>query len=153
MKNNIIKFFKGFTYAFKGIIYNIKSERNFRFHITAMVWVILLSLFYDLSRVEYAVLLLTFSSVIALEAVNTAVERAVDISAEKKNNDLAGKAKDSAAAAVLISAVFSVGVAVCLFFDTKVFSEIGNYFGNDPVMLAPVAALAVISFIFVFKGK
>lgn len=145
------RFSKGFLYAARGIAYNIKNERNFRFHITAMVWVIVLSMFYDLSRTEYAVLILTFSSVIACEAVNTAVERAVDFTS-KNENRLARAAKNSSAAAVLIAALFSVAVAVCLFWDTAVFAEIGAFFAGRPPCAAAVVVMAVLSFIFIFKG-
>lgn len=151
MLKNLRRFFKGFTYAFKGIAYNIKTQMNFRFHIAAMVWVVLLSLFYDLSRSEYALLMLAFSSVIVSEAVNTAVEKAVDLTTEKKDR-LAAAAKDSAAAAVLIAALFSVAVGIFLFWDTEVFAEIGIYFKNDPPALIAAVILAVLSFIFVFKG-
>ncbi|MGN0607873.1 MAG: diacylglycerol kinase family protein [Oscillospiraceae bacterium] len=151
MLKNLRHFFKGFTYAFKGIVYNIKTQMNFRFHITAMIWVILLSLFYELSRSEYALLMLAFSSVIVSEAVNTAVEKAVDLTTDKKDR-LAAAAKDSAAAAVLIAALFSVAVGIFLFWDTEILAKIGMHFTCNPPALIAAVILAVLSFIFVFKG-
>lgn len=151
MLKNLKRFFKGFTYAFKGIVYNVKTQMNFRFHIIAMIWTVLLSLFYHLSRSEYALLMLAFSSVIVSEAVNTAVEKAVDLTTDKKDR-LAAAAKDSAAAAVLTAALFSVAVGVFLFWDTEVFAEIGIFFTENPPALIAAVILAVLSFIFVFKG-
>ena len=103
------------------------------------------------SRSEYALLMLAFSSVIVSEAVNTAVEKAVDLTTDKKEK-LAAAAKDSAAAAVLIAALFSVAVGIFLLWDTEVFAKIGMYFTDDPPALIAAVFFAVLSFIFVFKG-
>ncbi len=149
MKNNIIRFFKSFKYASRGIAYSVRTQRNVRFHITAVVFVLILSLFYDLSRTDYAVLFLTFSSVIVCELVNTAIETAVDLCSPDYHK-LAKIAKDTASGAVLVSAVFSVFVAVEMFWDTKVFAEIGRYFIGSPPALIGIIMLAVLSFVFVF---
>lgn len=153
MYENIKKFFRGFVYAARGIVYNIKTQRNFRFHIAAAVWVLLISFFYDFGRTEYALLMITFSSVMALEAVNTAVEAAVDLETDGERRKLAAVAKDAAAGAVLIAAVFAAAVAVFLFWDTAVFKKIGEFLLNYPLSILFAAALAAGSFIFVFKGK
>lgn len=153
MYNNLKKFLRGFVYAARGIAYNIKTQRNFRFHIVAAVWVLLLSFFYDFGRTEYALLMVTFSSVMALEAVNTAIESAVDLVTDGERKKLAELAKDAAAGAVLIAAVFAVAVAVFLFWDTAVFCRIGEFLLDYPLSILFAAALAAGSFIFVFKGK
>ena len=53
-KTGIGRFFKGFVYAFEGVVSCIKTERNMRFHIGAAVLVILLMRFYGLSAAETA---------------------------------------------------------------------------------------------------
>ena len=68
----------------------------------------------DLSRAEWAILILTIAMVITLELVNTAAERIVDMVTEEYH-PLAEKAKDIAAGAVLVGAVASVIVGICLF--------------------------------------
>lgn len=140
-------------YAARGIVYNIKTQRNFRFHIVAAAWVLLLSFFYDFGGTEYALLMITFSSVMALEAVNTAVEAAVDLETDGERRKLAAIAKDAAAGAVLIAAVFAVAAAVFLFWDTAVFKKIVEFLLGHPLSILFAAALAAGSFIFVFKGK
>lgn len=151
LTSRLKKFFLGFKFAFDGIIYTVKTQTNFRFHITAMIWVLLLSLFYDFSGTEYAVLFLTISSVLTLEAVNTAIEKAVDLCTEEQHK-LAKAAKDAAAGAVLIAAIFSVIIAFFIFWDKSVFLEIAAFFIAFPLMWLAVLVLAVISFIFIFKG-
>ena len=59
----MIKFLKGFGYAAAGIYHGF-NERNFRVHICAVLFVTWFALkFYELSRAEWAVLLLTFAAV------------------------------------------------------------------------------------------
>lgn len=153
MYENMKKFFRSFVYAARGIVYNIKTQRNFRFHIVAAVWVLLLSFFYDFGRTEYALLMVTFLSVMALEAINTAIEAAVDLETDGERKKLAAVAKDAAAGAVLIAAVFAAAEAVFLFWDAAVFKKIGEFLLDCPLSILFAAALAAGSFIFVFKGK
>lgn len=121
------KFFKGFVYAGRGVMLCL-AERNFRFHLCAAAFVSFFAAkFYSLSRGEWAALLLTFAAVLSLEAVNTALERLCDrVSPEQ--NKLVGECKDIAAGAVLIAAVFAVGVGAALFWDMSAFSAMGEYF-------------------------
>ncbi len=56
-------------------------------------------------------ILLSCALVISLELVNTAVECVVDL-ASPSPHPLAGAAKDVAAGAVLVAALFAVGVAL-----------------------------------------
>ena len=115
-KTGIGRFFKGFVYAFEGVVSCIKTERNMRFHIGVAVLVILLMRFYGLSAAETAAVYICIGLVISLELVNTAVEAAVDMACKDKN-PLAKKAKDCAAGAVLIAAVASVAVGIRIFWD------------------------------------
>ena len=73
-----MSFLKGFLYAFSGIIHCIKNERNMRFHTVAALYVLIFARFFHFSRGEYILLLLTISSVMVLEAVNTAIEELCD---------------------------------------------------------------------------
>ena len=67
-----------------------------------------------LSAVETALIALCVAAVMALELMNSAVERAVD-KPDTTHWWTAGAAKDMAAGAVLVMAVGTVIVAVCLF--------------------------------------
>ncbi|MGN1119886.1 MAG: diacylglycerol kinase family protein [Oscillospiraceae bacterium] len=121
------RFLKGFVWAGRGVVFCLR-ERNFRCHLCFAAFVSWFAArFYDLSRAEWAVLLLTFGAVLSLEAVNTAVERLCDrVSPEK--NKLVGMAKDIAAGAVLLMALGAVGVGIALFWDTERFAAMGEWF-------------------------
>ena len=106
-------FWRGFRYAAAGIA-RCFGERNFRVHTVAAVAVPLFARHFLDSRAEWAILWLTVAAVPAAEAINTAVERVVDL-VSPEQHPLAGAAKDAAAGAVLLCALGAVAVAVCLF--------------------------------------
>ena len=104
-------FIKGFNYAFKGIIRVIKEERNMRIHIAFALNVLIFAPFLKVTRVEYALLLLTVALVLGLEAVNSAIENLCD-KVTKEKDELIKRAKDMAAGAVLMGCIFSVGIGI-----------------------------------------
>lgn len=105
---------RSFYYAFAGIGYCLRTQRNFRIHTLATVVVAVLGALLGLSGVEWAVLALTVTMVLAAEMVNTVVEAAVDL-ASPGLHPLAKVAKDVAAGAVLVTAMGAVVVGVCVF--------------------------------------
>lgn len=105
---------KSFYYAFEGLNKAIKDEPNLRIHFIFGIAAILTGLLLKLSTSEFAILLLTIGLVITLELINTMLEALVDlVSPEIK--PAAKIAKDVSAAAVLVSALFSLLVGGLLF--------------------------------------
>lgn len=118
-----MRLFRSFKYAFLGIIYCVKNERHMRIHTAAALYILGFSPFFNLTKVEYALLILTICVVLSLEAINTSVEELTNLSSASYN-PLAKLAKDIAAGAVLISAVFAVVVGVILLWDVQSFANI-----------------------------
>ncbi len=149
---------KSFGYAFHGIISAIKTQRNFRIHIIAAIYVTVFSLFYDFGRTEYIVLILTFVLVISLELVNTALENAVDLCSPEYDK-LAEKSKDCAAGAVLIAAIGAVIIGIFLFADINAFKRILMFYCDNNIAFAGLLLSIVAAVLFVFypdgkmKGK
>ncbi len=85
-----------------------------RIHWAFAYFVMALAFLVRLSPVELAVLLLAIALVLAAELVNTALEATVDVAVDGFD-EKAGVAKDVAAAAVLLSSMFAVGVGICVF--------------------------------------
>ena len=111
VSNNIRASFK---YAFQGIKYSFSSQRNFRIHLILGLLAIVLAIWLNLNSNHFAILVLTITSVLVLELVNTAIEAVVDLSIGRDFHPLAGIAKDCSAAAVLIASISSVLIAVLL---------------------------------------
>lgn len=148
------RFLKCFVYAFKGICHCICSERNMRIHLCFSVYMfsfLTLFDFFEVSRTQYAVLITLCALVMSLEAVNTAVEKAVDLVTGEKN-ELARIAKDSSAGAVLISAIASVAAGIAIMWQPDAFREMFAYYSqNIPVLLGLIASI-ILSLVFVFAG-
>ncbi len=148
------RFLRSFVYAWQGIWLAIKEERNFRFHLSVAFYVFLFSLFYGFNRLEYSLLILAVVGELALELVNSSLERAVANPAPT-HFELAGYVKDLAAGAVL---VFSLGVLVCgffLFWDLAVFSIIFQFFKTHPwsILLLALSFFACVRFVFFFPNN
>lgn len=105
---------RSFHYAFAGIGYCLRTQRNFRIHMLAALLVGVVGGLLGLSGVEWAVLALTVTMVLAAEMVNTVIEAAVDL-ASPSIHPLAKTAKDVAAGAVLVTALGAVVIGVCIF--------------------------------------
>lgn len=104
---------KSFYFAFAGIGYLFRTQRNARIELTLGTVACILAMWVKITRAEWGVLLLTIASVLILEGLNTAVEAAVDL-ASPDLHPLAKTAKDVAAGMVLIAAIASVGVGLVI---------------------------------------
>ncbi|KPU44109.1 undecaprenol kinase [Oxobacter pfennigii] len=105
-----------FNYAVQGIIHTLSTQKNMRIHFFIAIFILVLSLFFDLSRIELLILFLSITFVFVLEMINTAIETAIDLYANYYH-PLAKIAKNVAAGAVLIAALNAVLVGYLLFFD------------------------------------
>ena len=94
-------------YALRGIWIMVKSQHNAWIHAAATVGVIVVCVVLSLSAAEWCWIVLAIVAVWTAEALNTAFEFLTDL-ASPTFHPLAGKAKDVAAGAVLISAIGSV---------------------------------------------
>lgn len=104
---------RSFGHAGAGVRHLFRSQRNARIHLSLTVLAVILALWLGLSSSEWAILALTIGFVLACEALNTALEAALDrISAEQ--HPLSKIAKDTAAGAVLIAALTALAVAAFL---------------------------------------
>ncbi len=101
-------------HAIDGIDYTVSHERNFKIELTFGILVCIASIYFKVSLTEWTILLLTISMVLALEIINTAIERCVDL-VTKEFEQLAKVAKDAAAGAVFIMSIFSVLIGICIF--------------------------------------
>ncbi len=148
------KLLLSFKYAFSGIAGAIKTERNMRIHIVCMIYMysfLGLTDWFVLSRTDWAVIFLANAIVIMGELVNTAVENAVDLETLEQN-PLAKKAKDCAAGAVLVGAIFAVCVGLSVLLQKDAFVKLYEYFASHIIWLAVFVASLVPAALFMFRG-
>lgn len=113
-KEDETKLIFSFKYASEGIITTIKEERNMFIHFLIAIIVVITGVYVRLSLNEWFICLLLFALVFSLELINTAIENTVDLVATKKNKK-AKMAKDAAAGAVLIAAIFASIIGIIIF--------------------------------------
>ena len=113
--NDIVKaFLRSFGYAFEGIAYVVRTQRNMRVHLVIAGLVVVAGMLLRVTAVEWAVIALAMGVVFAAEMVNTVAELAVDLLTEEYH-PMAKVAKDVSAAAVLVTAIAAVAVGVAIF--------------------------------------
>jgi len=103
-----------FRYAWSGIAYSFRTQRNFRIHLVLGTIAVGLCVWLALPSTTLAIVILTIGVILALELLNTALEAVVDLCVGQTYHDLAKTAKDCAAGAVLLAAIAAVGVACML---------------------------------------
>ena len=113
-KFSVIKRAKSFTYAGRGIWIFLKTTHNAWLHTLALVIVVILGFYFNITHVEWTVLVLVCGLVLAAEAFNTAIEIDIDLTSPEYH-PYARDTKDVAAGAVLISAMTALIVGIIIF--------------------------------------
>lgn len=126
--SNIIRSFKN---AIRGLFIAYKEERNLKIHFMISILVLLFAIFFNISNLELTLLLLVIMVVIAMEMLNTALERILDIISPKYNNNV-GKIKDVAAGSVLVCAFIAAIIGI-LIFTPYVYERLGRW-GIDEII-------------------
>ncbi|NIN68543.1 MAG: diacylglycerol kinase family protein [Anaerolineae bacterium] len=105
--------FDSFRCAFSGLWHALRTQRNFRIHVSIAIVVVITGLFLRLRTDEWAIITLTIGFVFTAELFNTVIEAVIDLITEEYH-PLAKKAKDVAAAAVLTAAIIAVAVGLLI---------------------------------------
>ncbi len=104
---------ESFRFAFAGLWYALRTQRNTRIHLTIAAGAIALGLWLGLTTTQWAVLALTIGFVLVSEMLNTVAETLVDL-ISPGYHPLAKTIKDVTAAAVLLGAIIAVIVGLLI---------------------------------------
>lgn len=110
-RGEFAKFITGFGYAFQGLWYALRTQRNARVHAVVALLVTISALLLHVSSLEFALLYVAIAGVFIAEMFNTVIEICVDL-AKPEYHPLAKIAKDVAAGAVLVSALLAVVIGL-----------------------------------------
>jgi diacylglycerol kinase len=113
-KWSMTKLFNSFMYASRGIVNLLKSEQNARIHLIFAIIVATLAYILSITRIEAIILFFAVTLVIAMETINTAIEKLLDIIKPEKCREVEF-IKDAMAGAVLIASVIALVVSVLIF--------------------------------------
>lgn len=102
-----------FQAAVNGAWHTLTTQPNAWIELAAVAVVTITGWWLTITAVEWALLALTFGLILALEAVNTAVEATIDL-VSPHYHPLAKIAKDAAAGALVFAVLGSLGVAAAI---------------------------------------
>ena len=104
---------KSFKYAMEGWKYVYQNETNIWIHTVVAILVIIMGIWLELSRIDWAILVVTFMAIMMAEFINTAIEAVVDMTMPEIHS-LAKTAKDVAAGAVFLGAFGAIIVGLLI---------------------------------------
>jgi diacylglycerol kinase len=122
MQNNFLdtiatflsKRLRSFGYAFKGIMLFWNTQTNAKIQVLCSLFLLILAILFQIMWYEWALLVFAMTLVVATETMNTAVEFLTDL-VSPNYNEKAGKVKDLAAGAVLLSAIGATIIILLVF--------------------------------------
>jgi diacylglycerol kinase (ATP) len=144
---------QSFNYAFEGVIYTLRTQRNMRIHFAVATVVLVLAFAYDVTKIELIALLLAIAFVLVAEMINTAIEAATDV-ATTSFNPLAKLAKDIAAGAVLVSSVTALAIGYLVLADRvrQPTNQALESLRDAPIHLTVIALVLVILLVIAVKA-
>ena len=108
------KLITSFNNAIEGLLYVFRTERNMKIHFIFAILVLLISVMFKISVVDFLFLSFAITFVLMAEMFNTALEYMIDIISEAYH-PLVRLAKDISAGAVLIATINALVTGYLLF--------------------------------------
>ncbi|MCC7495649.1 MAG: diacylglycerol kinase [Fimbriimonadaceae bacterium] len=145
---NLRRFARSFRHAMDGVLDAYRSQRHMRAHFVFMACNAILALIYKLNAIEVAVLMLTITLVIFAEMINTVVEATLNLVCETYH-PIARFVKDVAAGAVLVTAVNSCLVGLCIYVNPERLTRLravwsGGYQDESALLRALAMSLVLL---------
>jgi len=106
---------QSFGHAFRGIYTLFSETPNALIQLIAAIVAVILGLVLHISKEEWLAVIIVIGLVLALEAINSALETLADYACNREIHPLIKKGKDLAAAGVLIAALAALAVGVVVF--------------------------------------
>lgn len=116
---------RSFGHAGRGLTLFFRTTHNSWIHLLLLVCALVGGIYFEVSHSEWLALIITAALVLSAEAFNTAIEIDIDLTSPEYH-PFARDTKDVAAAAVLITAIAALLVAL-LIFGPRVLSLLGIY--------------------------
>lgn len=109
-----VKYSQKFLNAFRGMYIVWKTTRLISVHVFSAVMVIIAGFYFNVSNIEWVVLIFAIGLVFVSESFNTAIEIDIDLTSPDYH-PYARDTKDVAAAAVLLASLVSIIIGLIIF--------------------------------------
>ena len=103
-----------FKNAFNGLIWSLKTQPNYKIHLSLSLLALALSYWLKISYSELLIIIFLITVGLVIETINTAIEAATDAIDTKIREDIK-ITKDVSAAAMLIYAIGATIIALMIF--------------------------------------
>jgi diacylglycerol kinase len=110
----------GLKHALQGLKNLLSSERNFKIQLFLFLVALLAGLYLGISRLEWILILLVSALILALEAMNSSIERLCDLYTTEENKDVKW-IKDGMAGGVLLASLIALIIGALIFIP-KIYS-------------------------------
>ena len=105
---------KSIGYAVKGCYKLITTEHSIMVQFTLSIILIIAGFYFNISREEWMIQILAFGLVLAVESLNTAIEKVADFIHPEFSNRI-GLIKDIAAGGVFFAAIAAISVGLLIY--------------------------------------
>ncbi len=106
------KFARSVGCAVRGLKDTVLSQQNFRIQLVLGGLAVILGILLRISLTRWSILLLAIGAVLGSELLNTGIERLADYASNGEINPLIRKAKDAAAAGVLVVSILALVIGI-----------------------------------------
>lgn len=113
--STLLRFIRSFRFACNGLGIALKGEQNLRFHFIMVVVVSAFGVALQINLVEWLIVLILYGLVIAVEMLNTSIEKLCNLVHPEKDDRIA-EIKDIAAGAVLWISILAAIAGIIIFF-------------------------------------
>jgi len=139
--------------AIEGILWSVRTQRHMRIHFLAALGVLFAALYFQLSNLEFLLLVLAAVFVLFAELFNTAIEVVVDM-LSPDYSEQARRAKDVAAGAVLLASIGALvlGYLVLSGDALRLVGDNARLTARPPGGTAVVAVLVVVILVVLLKA-
>lgn len=103
-----------FKNAFNGLVWSLKTQPNYRIHLSLSLIALVLGFWLKISYIEFIIIIFLIMVGLVIETVNTAIESTTDAIDTKIREDIR-ISKDVSAAAMLIYAIGATIIALMIF--------------------------------------
>ena len=119
-------FYRSLNQAWRGLLHTWRTQGHMKVHVVAGISVLFFAWWWQVSRVEWLMLIVAIGCVIGSEVMNSALEIVVDM-VQPDFHPLAGMAKDVAAGTVLVTTIQAIAIGLIVFFP-RLFSLASRIF-------------------------
>jgi undecaprenol kinase len=110
----IIRLFKSFNYAFRGLFKTFREEQNLQIQSMVGIIIVALGFIFQIKSTEWCLIISVIFLVILMEMINSAVERIAD-ALKPRIHTYVKELKDIMAAVVMLSTILAVIVGLIIF--------------------------------------